>query len=176
MPWHENDNMIEVTHRGRVIELAGSLPAIGTLAPEFRLTDTSKKDVHLSSYLGKRIVMNIFPSVDTSTCATSVRTFNKLAAGLANTVVLCISKDLPFAHARFCGAEGIDNLVMLSQYKDSSFSDAYGVDITANSYLEGLMSRAIVVVDEQGVIRYTEQVQDIGSEPNYDAVLTMLGK
>jgi thiol peroxidase len=116
-------------------------------------------------------VLNIFPSIDTSTCATSVRKFNALASAMENTVVLCISKDLPFAVKRFCIAEGLDNVVCLSQYKDQSFSENYNVDIVDGSSLIGLMARAIVVIDENGVVAHHELVSDISHEPNYDAVL-----
>lgn len=166
--------MAGITHKGNIVTTAGDLPAKGTRAPSFRLTKTDLEDVDLEDFPGQRIVLNIFPSIDTSTCATSVRKFNQLAASLPNTVVLCISKDLPFAHRRFCGAEGIKNVLALAQYKDRSFSDAYGVDIVSGSTLTGLMSRAVVVVDEKGRILYTEQVADISSEPDYESVISIL--
>lgn len=154
--------------------VAHPLPAVGSQAPNFTLTRVDRTDVQLSDYLGKRVVLNIFPSIDTSTCAMSVRRFNQLASQLNNTVVLCISKDLPFAQKRFCGAEGIENVETLSQYRDTSFSDAYGVDIT-DSPMRGLMSRNVVVVDEKGVIIHTEACE-LGQEPNYDAVMEVLNK
>lgn len=154
--------------------VAHPLPAVGSQAPNFTLTRVDRTDVQLSDYLGKRLVLNIFPSIDTSTCAMSVRRFNQLASQLNNTVVLCISKDLPFAQKRFCGAEGIENVETLSQYRDTSFSDAYGVDIT-DSPMRGLMSRNVVVVDEKGVIIHTEACE-LGQEPNYDAVMEVLNK
>lgn len=154
--------------------VAHPLPAVGSQAPNFTLTRVDRTDVQLSDYLGKRVVLNIFPSIDTTTCAMSVRRFNQLAAELDNTVVLCISKDLPFAQKRFCGAEGIENVETLSQYRNTSFSDAYGVDIT-DSPMRGLMSRNVVVVDENGNIIHTEACE-LGQEPNYDAVMDVLKK
>lgn len=154
--------------------VAHPLPAVGSQAPNFTLTRVDRTDVQLSDYLGKRVVLNIFPSIDTTTCAMSVRRFNQLAAELDNTVVLCISKDLPFAQKRFCGAEGIENVETLSQYRSTSFSDAYGVDIT-DSPMRGLMSRNVVVVDEKGNIIHTEACE-LGQEPNYDAVMDVLKK
>jgi thioredoxin-dependent peroxiredoxin len=154
------------------IAIKHALPTIGTKAPEFTLTKVDRTDVNLSNYLGKRVVLNIFPSIDTSTCAMSVRQFNALAAGFENTVVLCISKDLPFAQKRFCGAEGIENVETLSQYRDTSFSDAYGVDFT-ESPMRGLMSRNVVVIDENGNIIHTEACE-LGNEPNYEAVAAIL--
>ena len=155
-----------------MIPVSQPLPAVGTPAPAFTLTRVDRTDVQLSEYLGKRVVLNIFPSIDTSTCAMSVRRFNQLAAQLTNTVVLCISKDLPFAQKRFCGAEGIENVETLSQYRNSSFSDAYGVDIT-DSPMRGLMSRNVVVIDENGTIIHTEACE-LGQEPNYEAILEVL--
>jgi thiol peroxidase len=154
--------------------VAHPLPAVASQAPNFTLTRVDRTDVQLSDYLGKRVVLNIFPSIDTTTCAMSVRRFNQLAAELDNTVVLCISKDLPFAQKRFCGAEGIENVETLSQYRNTSFSDAYGVDIT-DSPMRGLMSRNVVVVDENGNIIHTEACE-LGQEPNYDAVMDVLKK
>ena len=124
----------------------------------------------MADFAGKKIVLNIFPSVDTGTCATSVREFNKKAAGLDNTVVLCVSKDLPFAQARFCGAEGISNVIMLSDFTTGSFGKDYELEIT-NGPLAYLHSRAVIVLDEDGKVVYTEQVSDIVDEPNYEAAL-----
>jgi thioredoxin-dependent peroxiredoxin len=157
-----------------MIPVANPLPTVGSQAPNFTLTRLDRTDVQLSEYSGKRVVLNIFPSIDTSTCAMSVRRFNQLAGQMDNTVVLCISKDLPFAQKRFCGAEGIENVETLSQYRDTSFSDAYGVDIT-DTPMRGLMSRNIVVVDEKGSIIHTEACE-LGQEPNYDAVMEVLSK
>jgi thiol peroxidase len=163
--------MATILHREKTAHTSGELPSIGKAAPDFRLTKSDLKDVSLGDFHGKRIVLNIFPSIDTSTCATSVRKFNALASAMENTVVLCISKDLPFAVKRFCIAEGLDNVVCLSQYKDQSFSENYNVDIVDGSSLIGLMARAIVVIDENGVVAHHELVSDISHEPNYDAVL-----
>jgi thiol peroxidase len=131
------------------------------------------KEVSLKDHAGKNVVLNIFPSVDTRVCATSVREFNKRAAGLQNTVVLCISKDLPFAMRRFCGAEGIDKVVTLSDFRNRGFTDSYGVEMVDGG-MAGLMARAIVVIDLQGKIKYTELVPVIGQEPNYDAALNAI--
>jgi thiol peroxidase len=152
---------------------SGSLPAIGVIAPDFTVTDTELNDFSLSSLRGKRVVLNIFPSINTGVCQASVREFNKRAAELSDTVVVCISKDLPFAHKEFCGAEGIENVVSASQYKNSSFNDGYQVELV-DSPFEGLFSRAVVVVDEDGKVIYTEQVPAIGQEPNYDAAMAVL--
>jgi thiol peroxidase len=152
---------------------SGSLPAIGGIAPDFTVTDTELNDFSLSSLRGKRVVLNIFPSINTGVCQASVREFNKRASELSDTVVVCISKDLPFAHKEFCGAEGIENVVSASQYKNSSFNDGYQVELV-DSPFEGLFSRAVVVVDEDGKVIYTEQVPAIGQEPNYDAAMAVL--
>jgi thioredoxin-dependent peroxiredoxin len=157
-----------------MIPVAKPLPEVGKPAPNFTLTRVDRTDVQLSDYSGKRVVMNIFPSIDTSTCAMSVRQFNKMAADLNNTVVLCISKDLPFAQKRFCGAEGIENVETLSQYRDASFSEAYGVDFT-DTPMRGLMSRNVVVVDTDGKIIHTEACE-LGQEPNYESVMEVLAK
>lgn len=167
--------MAEIKHKGNTIGTAGLLPEIGTIAPDFRLTNTLKKDVTLADFKGNFVIMNIFPSIDTRVCAISVREFNHRASQLTDTFVLCISKDLPFAHSRFCAAEGISNVIPLSQYKDSSFSDAYHVDISENSDLIGLMSRAIIVVNPEGKIIHTEQVSDISNEPDYQAAIEAIG-
>jgi len=165
--------MSQVTFKGTPIETSGTLPAVGSKAPNFSLTSNDLSTKQLSDFAGKKVILNIFPSIDTGTCAASVRTFNKEASGLENTVVLCISKDLPFAQSRFCGAEGIENVVVLSEYKDSSFSDAYGVKFI-NGPLEGLLSRSVVVVNENGEVVYSEQVAETADEPNYQAALAAL--
>lgn len=163
--------MASITFRGTEVHTAGALPAVGSKAPDFKLTAGDLSDKRLSDYKGKNIILNIFPSIDTGTCATSVRTFNEKAGALQNTVVLCVSKDLPFAQGRFCGAEGIENVQTLSEYKDNSFSDAYQIKMT-DGPLTGLLSRAVVVIGSDGVIRYTEQVSEIADEPNYDAAIS----
>ncbi|MEM1000918.1 MAG: thiol peroxidase [Bacteroidota bacterium] len=166
--------MATITLQGNPVETAGQLPALGTNAPDFTLTGVDLADITLSQYQGKRVVMNVFPSIDTGICAMSTRKFNEAAQSLENTVVLCISRDLPFAHARFCGAEGLKNVVSASEYKNSSFSDGYRTLMTTGP-MSGLMSRAVVVVDEAGKIIYHEQVPEIAQEPNYDAALASLG-
>lgn len=165
--------MSQVTFKGSPVTTKGELPAVGTKAPDFALTAGDLSTKKLSDYVGKKVVLNIFPSVDTGTCAASVRKFNEKVSSLENAVVLCISKDLPFAQGRFCAAEGLDNVVTLSEYKDSSFSDAYGVKFT-DGPLEGLLSRSVVVVDEQGDVVYTEQVAETAEEPNYEAAIASL--
>lgn len=165
--------MSKVTFQGDAVTTNGKLPASGTAAPNFSLTASDLSQKSLNDYKGKRVVLNIFPSVDTGVCAASVREFNKRASNLDNTVVLCISRDLPFAQARFCAAEGLENVVSLSEYKDNNFSNAYGVRFT-DGPLEGLLSRAVVVIDENGAIKHTEQVTEIATEPNYDAAIAAL--
>lgn len=165
--------MATVTLKGNAIETSGNLPAIGTKAPDFKLTATDLSTKSLSDFAGSKVVLNIFPSIDTGTCAASVRQFNQEASELENTKVLCISHDLPFAHARFCGAEGLNDVVSLSDYKDGSFGKAYGVNFI-NGPLEALLSRSVVVIDENGTIKYTEQVPETVDEPNYKAALTAL--
>ncbi len=165
--------MATVTLKGNAIHTLGDLPAVGSKAPEFQLTKNDLSPISLSDYKGQKIVLNIFPSVDTGTCAQSVREFNKEAASLSNTAVLCISKDLPFAQARFCGAEGIDKVEMLSDFKDGGFGEAYQVTFT-DGPLESLLSRSIVVLNENGDVVYTEQVPETVDEPDYSSALEAL--
>jgi thioredoxin-dependent peroxiredoxin len=165
--------MAEITFKGNPVHTAGNLPTAGSPAPDFRLTKTDLTDVSISDLKGKKVVLNIFPSVDTGVCAASARRFNQLASSLENTIVLNVSKDLPFAHKRFCAAEGLENVHGASEYKDNSFSQAYGVDMKDGA-LAGLMSRAVVVVDENGMVTYNQQVADIGIEPDYDAAIAAL--
>ena len=148
----------------------GNLPAIGSAAPDFKLTANDLSDVSFSEYAGKNVVLNIFPGVDTGVCSTSVRELNKRVAGLDNTVILCISKDLPFAQKRFCGAEGIDKAVTLSDFKGRGFGKAYGVELVDSGFA-GLFARAVVVIDTNGTVKYTQLVPQIGEEPNYEAAL-----
>jgi thiol peroxidase len=162
--------MATITLKGNPINTIGNLPEIGTKASDFSLKTIELTTKSLADFAGKNVVLNIFPSVDTGTCATSVREFNKKVAELENTVVLCISKDLPFAQARFCGAEGIDNVIMLSDFATGGFGKTYGLEIT-DGPLVNLHSRAVIVLDENGKITYTEQVSDIVDEPNYEAAL-----
>jgi thioredoxin-dependent peroxiredoxin len=165
--------MAEITFKGNPIHTAGSLPKAGAVAPDFRVVKNDLSQLSLSELKGKRVVLNIFPSLDTPVCATSVRRFNSEADKLKNTVVLCVSRDLPFAQKRFCGAEGLNNVVTVSEYQNSTFSDAYGVRIT-DGPLAGLFSRAIVVVDEAGKVIYTEQVPEIAQEPDYEKALAAI--
>lgn len=165
--------MAKITLGGAPIETCGSLPKVGEKAPDFTLTVSDLSTKKLSDFEGHKVVLNIFPSVDTGTCATSVRTFNKEAAEMTNTKVVCVSRDLPFAQARFCGAEGIENVSMLSDFKTGQFGKDYGLEI-AEGVFEGLHSRCVVVLDENGVVTYTEQVAETGNEPNYKAALEAL--
>lgn len=165
--------MASITLGGNPVNTVGNLPAKGSKAADFKLLKNDLSTSTLSDYAGKNIVMNIFPSVDTGTCAQSVRTFNEQASKLDNIVVLCISRDLPFAQKRFCGAEGLDNVVTLSDFKNGQFGKDYGVEISDSAF-EGLHSRAIVVVDADGTVVHTEQVSEIANEPNYDAAIAAL--
>ena len=164
--------MSTITLKGNPIHTSGTLPAIGTQAADFKLTRTDLSEATLATFAGKRKVLNIFPSIDTPTCATSVRKFNVEAAKLANTVVLNISADLPFAQKRFCGAEGIQNAETASTFR-SSFAKDYGLQI-ADGPLAGLCSRAVLVLDEKNKILHAEQVSEIGSEPNYETAVHVL--
>jgi thioredoxin-dependent peroxiredoxin len=148
----------------------GNLPSVGSSAPDFVLSGNDMKDVDFKNFAGKKVVLNIFPSVDTGVCAASIREFNKRAASLDNTVVLCISKDLPFAQKRFCGAEGIERAITLSDFKGRGFGKAYGVELVDSNFA-GLFARSVVVIDAAGKVKYTELVPQIGHEPNYDAAL-----
>ncbi|PHS03573.1 MAG: lipid hydroperoxide peroxidase [Kordia sp.] len=160
--------MATVTLKGNKINTSGNLPKVGSQAPNFTLVKTDLSTATLSDYKGKAVVLNIFPSIDTGTCAQSVREFNKDLNEIDDITVLCISRDLPFAQARFCGAEGLENVINLSDFRDNSFGKAYGLDFI-DGPLEGLHSRAIVVIDENGIITHTEQVSEIVDEPNYKA-------
>lgn len=162
--------MANITLKGNAINTMGNLPVIGTKAANFSLKTVTLGEHSLSDFAGKKVILNIFPSIDTGTCATSVRKFNKKAAALENTVILCISKDLPFAQARFCGAEGIENVIMLSDFTTGNFGKEYQLEIT-NGPLAHLLSRAVIILDETGNVKYTEQVADIVDEPNYEAAL-----
>ena len=162
--------MATITLKGNKINTLGNLPKVGDKAANFNLTSVDLSHKTLSDFTGKKLILNIFPSIDTGTCAASVREFNKKAASLNNTVVLCISRDLPFAQARFCGAEGIENVVMLSDFATGSFGKNYNAEIT-DGPLAHLHSRAIVIIDEKGIVSYTEQVPEIVDEPNYENAL-----
>jgi len=165
--------MATVTLGGTPFSTSGNLPQVGEKAPSFHLTTNDLKTKNLDDYKGSKVIMNIFPSVDTSVCATSARTFNKEASELENTKVICISHDLPFAQARFCGAEGLNNVETLSDYKNGSFGKSYGVDLI-DGPMETLHARAVVVLDENGTVKYTELVGEIAEEPNYKAALEAL--
>lgn len=165
--------MSSITLGGNPINTSGELPKTGSQLADFKLVKTDLSIATLADYAGKKVVFNIFPSIDTGTCAASVRKFNATAANLSNTVVLCISRDLPFAQKRFCGAEGIENVENLSDFKDGSFGKTNGLEII-DGVLASLHSRAVIVIDEKGTILHTEQVQEIADEPNYEAALAVL--
>ena len=162
----------QVTFHQQPVRVEGSLPAVGAAAPAFSLTAADLSDKTLADFAGKRKVLNIFPSIDTGVCQQSVRAFNQRASSLNNAVVLCISADLPFAQARFCGAEGLDNVVSLSTFR-SNFARDYGVAVES-SPLRGLTARAVVVLDENDKVLHAELVGEIAHEPNYDAALAVL--
>jgi len=164
--------MTSVTFHGSPAHTIGELPAVGSKAPAFELFGADLGSLTSASLAGRRVVLNIFPSVDTGVCATSVREFNKRASGLTNTTVVCVSKDLPFAQARFCGAEGLDDVVTASAFR-STFGEDYGVTLT-DSPLAGLLSRAVVVLDGDATVLYTQQVPEVGEEPDYEAAVATL--
>jgi len=162
--------MATVTFGGTPVHTVGELPPVGSLLPKFTLTGADLQDVSSKDLVGKRIVLNIFPSIDTGVCAMSVRRFNELAAAWPNTVVVCVSKDLPFALGRFCGAEGIDNVIVASAFR-SDFGRDFGVELIDGA-LSGLLARSVVIADERGNIVYTRLSPEIGEEPDYDQVAT----
>jgi thiol peroxidase len=162
--------MAEIKLKGNPIHTIGNLPKTGETAPDFILTKTDLSDVNLKSFSGKKVILNIFPSIDTAVCATSVRKFNEEASKLNNTVVLCVSTDMPFAMGRFCGAEGLKEVVPVSELRNREFGEKYGVRII-DGPLAGVFSRAIVVIDESGKVIYSEQVPEITSEPDYTKAL-----
>lgn len=165
--------MASITLGGNPINTNGELPKIGSKAPQFELIKTDLSTSTLADYAESKLVLNIFPSVDTGTCATSVRTFNAKASALNNTKVLCISRDLPFAQNRFCGAEGLENVISLSDFKTGKFGKDYGLEIV-DGIFASLHSRVVIIIDENGTVIYTEQVPEIANEPNYDAALAAL--
>ncbi len=167
--------MAIITLGGNQIETLGNLPSVGAKAPNFELASLDLSTKTLEDFKGSFLILNIFPSVNTRVCSTSVRTFNKDAASLNNTKVLCISRDLPFAQKEFCAAEGIENVMMLSDFKTGAFGKTYGLTITTGIF-DALHSRCIVVIDPNGTIIYTEQVPEIGQEPNYEAALKAIKK
>ena len=165
--------MAKITLHGDPIETVGELPKVGDKAPSFNLVAQDLSEISSESLVGKKVVLNIFPSIDTGTCATSVRKFNEAANELKNTVVICVSADLPFAAGRFCGAEGIENVKTGSVFRQPAFGLEYGVTVSTGP-LTGLLSRCVVVIDASGNIAYTEQVLETVDEPNYDAALAAL--
>ena len=166
--------MAQITLGGKTTNTIGELPTIGTSAPNFIAIKPDFSTISLDDLKGKKVILNIFPSIDTGVCATSVRVFNKQATSLGNTAVVCLSVDLPFAQSRFCGAEGIENVTVASNYRDEgAFGKEYGVRVLDGAFA-GLHSRAIVVINEEGIVTHTEQVPEIGQEPNYDSALAAL--
>jgi thiol peroxidase len=163
---------VTISHRGDMIEVDGNLPAVGSNAPEFSLVANDLSEITLASYAGKNLILNIFPSIDTPTCAQSTRRFNEELASLENTHVLCVSADLPFAQSRFCGAEGLERVETGSTFR-SGFSDDYGVTIMSGK-LAALTSRAVIVIGPDHVVKYVELVPEIGQEPDYEAAIATL--
>ena len=164
---------MQVTFQGSPVALNGELPKVGEKAPKFGAVKGDLSVLHLADFLGKRVVINVFPSLDTPVCAASVRRFNKEASELENTVVLCVSKDLPFAQSRFCTTEGLDNVIVGSTFRCKCFDEKYGISIT-DGPLKGLLARAVLVVNEEGTLVYEELVPEITNEPNYEAALAVL--
>tara|TARA_B110000503_G_scaffold14514_1_gene19866 strand:- start:5706 stop:6203 length:498 start_codon:yes stop_codon:yes gene_type:complete len=165
--------MTKITLKGNAINTSGELPNVGSLAKDFKLIATNLSTKTLNDFKGKNLVLNVFPSIDTDTCAASVRNFNKSAAILNNTSVLCISRDLPFAQNRFCGAEGIENVLMLSDFNTGQFGKDYGLNIV-DGPLAGLHSRCVLVINTEGRVIYTEQIAETTEEPNYSLALESL--
>ncbi len=165
--------MAQITLKGNPIHTSGELPKVGTAAPAYTLVKTDLSEVSGKDLAGQRVVLNIFPSIDTPTCAASVRKFNARASEKPNTTILCVSADLPFAQKRFCGAEGLDKVVPASTFRAADFGQAFGVTLVDGA-LKGLLARAVVVVDERGKVTHAELVPEIGQEPNYDAALAAL--
>jgi thiol peroxidase len=165
--------MATITFKGNPTTTSGMLPLAGLKVPSFVLTKSDLSDITMDSFAGKRIVFNIFPSIDTGICALSVKRFNKEASSLQNVAVLCISMDLPFAQSRFCGAEGLNDVITLSAFRSGTFGKDYGLTIT-DGPLKGLLSRVVIITDENGVVTYTEQVPEIAQEPDYEAALKVL--
>jgi thioredoxin-dependent peroxiredoxin len=163
--------MAQVTLGGNPVNTNGNLPETGSKAPDFTLAKQDLSNTSLADYAGKKVILNIFPSVDTDVCAASVRKFNEEAGSLNDTAILCISQDLPFAQARFCGAEGIGKVETLSGFRNPEFGKDYGVTLTDGPFA-GLDARAVVVIDENGIVKHTEMVKEIGEEPDYQAALT----
>ncbi len=165
--------MAKITLKGNPVNTYGELPAKGTRAPGFKLVKSDLGELTLDELKGRKVILNISPSLDTGICASALRKFNELASGMDNTVILAITKDLPFAHGRFCSAEGITNVTTLSGFRDSAFGKDYGIGIIDGGFA-GLYARSLVIIDEQGVVKYTQLVPEIAQEPDYDAVLAAL--
>lgn len=165
--------MTTITLKGSPVQTIGSLPAIGTQAPDFTVTKTDLGDIHLKNYTGKKILLNIFPSLDTPTCASAMHQFNEIANQHPSMLILCISADLPFAQKRFCAAEHLANVQPVSVFRHLEFGEAYGVTIV-DGPLTGLLSRVVILLDEHGKVIYTEQVKEISDEPNYTALMAVL--
>lgn len=170
----KSEKMAEITLKGNTIHTNGNIPEVGEKAPDFKLTKTDLSDASLNDFKGKKVVLNIFPSLDTEVCANSVRKFNAEAGDLKDTVVVSVSKDLPFAHHRFCSNEGLDNVVSTSEMRpDSSFAKDYGLQII-DGPMAGLMARAVIILDEKGKVIYNELVPEIAQEPDYSAAMDVL--
>ncbi len=165
--------MAKITLKGNPAQTSGELPAVGSEAPNFSLTRTDLSDLSLKDFSGQKVVLNIFPSIDTPVCAASTRRFNAEAGNLKNTVVLCVSRDLPFAHSRFCAAEGLEDVITVSEMRRSDFGETYGVVIT-DGPLADLLARAVILIDEKGEIIYTQLVTEIGEEPDYRKLIAAL--
>ncbi|REE79842.1 thiol peroxidase, atypical 2-Cys peroxiredoxin [Lutibacter oceani] len=165
--------MAKITLKGNPIHTSGKLPKVGKKAPKFSLIKSDLSKAKLKDFKGSKLILNIFPSLDTGTCAASVRKFNEEASKLENTKVLCISRDLPFAQARFCGAEGLENVITLSDFVSGKFGKKYGL-LVKDGPLANLLSRVIIIIDEEGIVTYTQQVQEISEEPNYEDALKAL--
>lgn len=165
--------MATITLKGNTINTVGNLPANGAAAPDFKLTKTDLSELSLKDFAGKKVVLNIFPSIDTPTCAAAARKFNEKANSLDNTVILCVSADLPFALNRFCAAEGLQNIIPASVFRNPEFGEQYGVKIV-DGPIAGLLSRAIVVIDADGKVIHTEQVSEVANEPDYEKVIQKL--
>ena len=165
--------MTTVTFQGNPLKIGGELPSVGSLAPDFELVKGDLSSLKLTDLAGKKVILNIFPSMDTPTCATATKKFNEKVSKHSNVVIVCASVDLPFAQGRFCAAEGLDKVIPVSAFRNDDFGKDYGVIIT-DGPLTGLFSRAIVLIDESGQVVYTEHVSELGDEPNYDAVFGVL--
>ena len=165
--------MATITLGGTEVHTLGNLPGTGSEAPDVELVDRGLGRVRISDFRGEKVLLNIFPSVNTGVCSSSVRKFNEQASGIPGSKVLCISRDLPFAQEQFCAAEGLENVVMLSDYRDGRFGEAYQLTMTDGKF-EALLSRCVIVLDAQGKVRYTEQVPEIGQEPDYESALEAL--